>query len=138
MKHFLSIYIYIIMIMITKWKSDFFFFFKKRRDLQRIKPPRITVVRFFVPPPWCRIMVRHEALITRYSDLALDFSWNWNVSLICWVQTRWEETFELNAQKGGRQELLHSRRIIYHRGRDENDRLAYQDVCDILNFQNKN
>ena len=29
--------------------------------------------------------------------------------------------------KGGRQELMYSRRVIYHYGRDEDDRLVSQD-----------
>ena len=31
--------------------------------------------------------------------------------------------------KGGKQELVHSRKIIYYRDRDKNDRLVSQDVC---------
>ena len=36
--------------------------------------------------------------------------------------------FEPNTWKGGRNELVHSGRIVYHRDRDEDDRLASQDV----------
>ena len=35
----------------------------------------------------------------------------------------------LDTCKSGRQELMHSRRTIYHRDRDGDDRLVSQDVC---------
>ena len=38
------------------------------------------------------------------------------------------ENFEQNTCKGGRQELEHSGKIIYHRGRDGDDKLASQSV----------
>ena len=56
------------MIMITKWKCDF-----KKRDLQHSGHLRMIVVEFFSPSPY-GIVARHEALPTRYNDLALDFS----------------------------------------------------------------
>ena len=56
------------MIIVTIWKCDF-----EKQDLQRIKHPRVTVVRFVGPSPCCGIAVRHAALITYYSDLTLGF-----------------------------------------------------------------
>ena len=38
-------------------------------------------------------------------------------SSVCWVQTRQEESSGPNTCKGGRQKLVHSGRIIYHRDR---------------------
>ena len=36
------------------------------------------------------------------------------VSLVGWIRTRWEENSGSDACKGGRQELMHSEKIIYH------------------------
>ena len=38
-------------------------------------------------------------------------------SSVCWVQNQQEESFGLDTCKGGRQKLVHSGRIIYHRDR---------------------
>ena len=46
--------------------------------------------------------------------------------LLCTDSMR--ENFEQNTCKGGRQELEHSGKIIYHWGRDEDDKLASQSV----------
>ena len=77
---FFSVYIhiYVIMIMMTKWKYDF----AKKWDLWRSKHPRIIALRFVGPSLWCEIVAGYEALIIRYSDLARDLSWNRNV--IAW------------------------------------------------------
>ena len=63
----------------------------------------------------------------QWFDIGFFLNWGCNRQ-ICWVQTRWEEYSELNTCKGGRQELMHSRRIIYHHNSDKEDRLVPRDV----------
>ena len=109
--------------MIIKWKCGF-----RKRDLRRSENPWITSIRFVSPSSWCGMVARHRALSTHYRDLALDFSWYGNVIVSCWVQTRRKESFGLNICKSGRQELVYSERLIYHRGRDGDDRLVSRDV----------
>ena len=64
--------------MVTKQKCDF-----EKRDLQCIKHPRVSVVKFVGPTPWDGIVARHEVFITCQSDLVLDFLiWDSNRSLV--------------------------------------------------------
>ena len=74
------LYIYIIVIMITKWKCDF----KKKRDLQRSVHLRMIAVQFFGSSPWARIVARLKALVFCCSDLTLDSSWTemWSPDLL--------------------------------------------------------
>ena len=74
-------------------------------------------------------MVGHEALITRYSDLALEFFLIWECDRL-FIEHRLDEMKNsgLNTCKGGRQELVHSERIIYHQGKDRDGGLESWDV----------
>ena len=73
-------------------------------------------------------MARHEALITRYSDFALDFAWYGIIIADLLSTSLVRGNSEPDTCKDGRQELVHSRRIVYHGGKDGDDRLASQDV----------